>query len=97
MCVAVLLSHYRLDALLLRSHVRLPLQLLQVDDYVSHEPVMRRSALHAQIAGSDDDDDELPLMIGGSRSGLALRYGVCYTSEREHVWSRIWCCARGQR
>lgn len=40
---------------------------LQVDDYVNHEPVMRRSALHAQIAGSDEDDDELPLMIGGAR------------------------------
>lgn len=38
---------------------------LQVDDYVSHEPVMRRSALHTQVAGSDEDEDGPRLLLGG--------------------------------
>jgi hypothetical protein len=37
----------------------------QVDDYVSHEPAMRGSALHAQVAGSDDEDDGPRLLLGG--------------------------------
>lgn len=38
---------------------------MQVDDYVSHEPTVRRSALHTQVAGSDDEEDGPRLLLGG--------------------------------
>ncbi len=42
----------------------------QVDDYVSREPAMRRSALFAEVAGGSDDEGSRPLLLAPGRVSL---------------------------
>lgn len=68
--------------------------LLQVDDYVSHEPVVRRSALHTQVAGSDEDEDEPRLLIGGRWDATGLPQGET-PADKQHALLEVTSAAGG--